>query len=95
MAAAKPGKADAQLARFAADVVRSRTMWAALVLPLVVALIPPAAPWIALNPEAASWIVGGLFAGLRLVTEKPLAPKPKKLSIAPKPTPQPSAPQSK
>lgn len=44
------------------------------VLPLIAALVPPAAPWIAENPEAGVTIVCGLLAGIDYLVDR-LAPR--------------------
>lgn len=61
---------DSKLQEFSKSILKSKTMWASVVLPLVATLVPPAAPWIAANPETAAWVVGGLMAGLRLISHK-------------------------
>ena len=57
---------------FAGAASKSKTMAAAVILPTLVTLIPPAAPWIAANPDTAAWIVGAIMAGFRLITHTSL-----------------------
>jgi uncharacterized membrane-anchored protein YitT (DUF2179 family) len=51
----------------------SKTLWASAILPVVVALVPGVAPFVAANPELAATVVAGLMAGLRVVTSKKLS----------------------
>ena len=51
---------------------QSKTLWASLIvaaLPFVPGLGPVATAWIAANPELYAAALGGLFAGLRAVTD--------------------------
>ena len=47
---------------------QSKTNWAALVV-AAAAFVPSVSAWIQANPEMYSMVLGGLFAGLRLVTK--------------------------
>lgn len=47
----------------------SKTNWAALII-AVAAFFPPAAQFIAENPQVCSMVVGALMVGLRLITKK-------------------------
>lgn len=58
------------LEEFTKNYLASRTLWTSAVLPIVVALVPPVAPWIAANPVAAASIFSALMAGLRLATKR-------------------------
>jgi hypothetical protein len=67
---------EQDLQDFKKHFLASKTLWASAVLPLVVALVPGAAPWVAANPELAATAVSALMAGLRVFTSKKLAAKP-------------------
>lgn len=47
---------------------KSKTMWISLATSLLPIVYPPAAVFIAANPELFAGILGALFAGLRVVT---------------------------
>ena len=47
----------------------SKTLWAGLII-AIAPFFPPAQAVIIANPELVSMLVGALFAGLRVVSEK-------------------------
>lgn len=51
---------------------KSKTLWMAAVMALA-PLLPPVGVWVTANPELASLVVSGLFAGLRFVTNGKIA----------------------
>lgn len=51
---------------------KSKTLWTALIMALV-PMCPPAAAFVAANPELSAVIVSGIFAGLRLVSNGKIA----------------------
>jgi hypothetical protein len=52
----------------------SKTIWMS-VLTALASLYPPAHEWIADNPVIFSWAIGGVFAGLRVITKDGLSIK--------------------
>lgn len=53
---------------------KSKTLWVSLLVALA-PFVPPLQVLILANPEVASLIVGGVFAGLRLTTSKKVVVK--------------------
>lgn len=54
---------------------QSKTMWASAIAALLPLVFPPAAVWVAANPDIYSAALGAIFGGLRMVTDGKIAIK--------------------
>lgn len=48
---------------------QSKTMWASAIAAVLPLVAPPAAAWVAMNPELYSMILGAIFGGLRMASQ--------------------------